>query len=241
MKKIVFILLMVAASDVASSQVIIALLFGDKLNSGKLEFGLMVSPTLTNVTNIEAKSRPALDFGLYFNYILNDRIYLHPEAIPKLVFGAKDIAPYPTGSATLDSLYTNGSVTRIIKAIGLPLLVRYRVAGLFFAEAGPQINLLTKSKDVFETKVNDNDLSYENDTKDQYTKFEVGYALGLAYKIKPDLRGMTIGLRYYGGFTDIMKNVSGKQLNSAWLLNIYVPVGAGKAAEKKSTNTKPNL
>jgi hypothetical protein len=232
MKKLLLAILLTATVKVSTAQVIIALLFGDKLNSGKLEFGLMVSPTLTNITNIDANIRPGIDFGLYFNLKMNDRFYFHPEAIPKLAFGAKDIAPYPLGDANLDSLYVNGSVNRAVKAIGLPLLMRYRIAGSFFVEAGPQIDLITNAKDIFKTKVNDNELSYENKTKDEYTRFDVGYVLGVAYKIIPGSRGMTLGIRYNGGLTDIMKNESGSQMNSAWLFNVYIPVGAGKAEKK---------
>jgi hypothetical protein len=237
-KKYLVAFLFLAFAENASSQVLIALLFGDKLNSGKLEFGLMLSPTITNITNIESKAKPGIDFGLYFNYKASDRFYFHPEAIPKLAYGAKKIAPYLTGNASLDSLYTNGSITRQIKAIGLPLLVRYRIAGLFFAEAGPQIDLITKAKDIFKTDVNDNELSYDNDVKDDYTRFAFGYAVGLVYQIKPGNRGMTLGLRYCGGLTDIAKASDGNQKNSAWLFNIYIPVGAGKAAEKQELPTK---
>ena len=112
--------------------------------------------------------------------------------------------------------------------------MRYRIAGSFFVEAGPQIDLITNAKDIFKAEVNDNDLSYENKTKDQYTRFDVGYVLGVAYRIQPGPRGMTLGVRYNGGFTDIMKNETGNQLNSAWLFSVYIPVGSGKAAEKQA-------
>jgi hypothetical protein len=233
-KKFVAIFIgLIVYCNVASSQVLIALLFGDKLNNGTMEFGLMGGPTFTNITHIESKLRPGFDLGLYFNIRMNDRWYLHPEASPKTAFGAKGIPVYPTGNANLDSLYKGGSISRNIKALSLPLLVRYRIAGLFFAEAGPQVDLFTQVKDEFETKVNDNDLSYENKVKDKFTRFDVGYVLGLAYKIKPGVRGMTFGLRYFGGLTDIMKNEAGTQANSAWTLNVFIPIGAGKAAAKQ--------
>jgi hypothetical protein len=234
LKKYLIVFLFLCYGKAAYSQVIIALLFGDKLNSGKMEFGLMVSPTLTNISNIESNYRPGVDFGLYFNIKMSDRIYLHPEAIPKLAYGAKNLAPYSTGNTDLDSLYTNGSVERVVKAIGLPLLVRYRISGSFFAEAGPQIDLITNAKDIFKTEVNENDLSYENKTKDNYTRFSVGGVVGISYKIKPGMHGMTLGLRYHCGFTDILKPDAGKQANNAWLFNVYIPVGAGKAAKQQA-------
>ncbi len=233
MKKIFFLLLFsVFLCKSASSQVLIALLFGDKLNSDKLEFGLMAGPTMTDITGIDSKLDPGINFGLYFSFKLNDRFYFHPEAIPKLSFGAKGIEPYSTADAEMDSLFTNASVKRDIKAIGLPLLIRYRLVGRFFVEAGPQVNLTMKVKDVFETKINDNKLTYENRITDQFNRFDVGGVLGISYKILPSKQSITLGLRYYGGFSDIMKTASGRQSNSAWMLNVYIPIGV-----KNKTNT----
>ncbi len=45
---------------------------------------------------------------------------------------------------------------------------------------------------------------------------------------------MTVGARYYGGLTDIMKTAEGSQKNSKWLINVYIPVGAGKAEKKRA-------
>jgi len=235
-KKIAIITIFIFFHAVCHSQILIAILFGDKLNSGKLEFGLMVSPTLSQLSGVNGKLRPGLALGLYFNIKLNDRIYLHPEALPKLSFGSKDLPVYGLNDARLDSLFATGSVTRTLRAIGLPLLVRYRITGLLFAEAGPQIDLLTSAKDEFKNKIEDNKLTYEVDIKDQRTRFDAGFVLGLAYKLSPGNRSMTLGIRYYGGLTDVMKSINGSQLNSVWFFNVYIPVGANKA-QKKATTT----
>lgn len=192
----------------------------------------MVGPSFSNLSRVGGNLKPSFALGLYFNIKLSDRFYLHPEAVPKLNFGAKGLEPYSLQDEHLDSLFATGSVTRSVKAIGLPLLVRYRISGLFFVEAGPQIDLITNAKDIFKNKVEDNELQNEIKIKDQFTKFDIGYVLGLAYKISPGVKGMTFGIRYYGGLTDIMKSVNGAQLNSCWFLNIFIPIGAGKAQAK---------
>jgi hypothetical protein len=212
----------------ASAQVIIAMLFGEKLNSGRMEFGLMLSPTFSNITNITSEVKPGFGLSLYLIYKQSDNLFFRVEASPKAVFGAKNIPTYKTGNTTIDSIYKEGAnVERKIKAITLPLLVRYRINGLLFAEGGPQVNLMTKAKDVFETRVDDNDLSYTTDIEDHLTKFDVGFTAGLEYKLKKD-KGIGIGLRYYYGFVDIQKTTANAQHNSAWTINIAIPVGAGK-------------
>lgn len=217
------------------AQVLIALVFGNKLNTDQLEFGLSVSPVLNNITNIQSKPRPGLDLGLYFNIKVGHNLFLHPEAIPKSAFGANGIPTYPTGDASLDPFFSGGSVQRNIKAISVPLLVHYRIHGLWFAEAGPQIDWLLKAKDVFKAKDNGNDLSYTLNVKDQVTHFAFGLVGGVLYKLKKD-NGMGLGIRYCYGLTDIMKSAGGNQKYSVWMFKVDIPVGSGKPAPK---TTKP--
>jgi hypothetical protein len=232
MMRILCIVLLISLSQTGRSQILISILFGDKLNSGKMEFGLMVSPTLCNITDIDAKYRTGLALGLYLNLKITDRFFFHPEAIPKSALGANKLAPYPSGDTTLDRLFADGSVQRKIKAISVPLLCRYRIGGLWFIEAGPQIDWMLKTTDEFKTKANGGDLSFSKEISDQFTRFDVGLAGGLVYKFK-STNSMSLGIRYFYGLTDIIKTSSGSQHNSAWLLNVYIPVGAGKAEAKQ--------
>lgn len=229
MKKIFLSLLLLVIGKLATAQVIIALLFGDKLNTGKLEFGLFGGPTFSNLTNMDAKYKPGFNLGLYFNYKISDNFFLHPEAIAKEALGAEGIAPYSTGIDEIDESFTDGSVTRKIKAVSLPLLVQYRIKGSLFAQAGPQIDWMLKTTDIFKTDVNDDPLEYTTKVKDVTTAFGVNVTGGFMYRFRQD-KGVGLGLRYCYGLTDIMKVESGKQGNSAWLINISIPVGAGKSS-----------
>jgi len=229
MKKLFFTSLLFIVCKAASAQVIIALLFGDKLNTDKLEFGLFGGPTFSNISNMGAEAKAGFNLGLFFNVKMSENFFLHPEAIAKESLGAKGIAPYPTGNPEIDEDFKNGSVTRKIKAVSLPLLVDYRIKGSLFVEGGPQVDWQLKTKDIFETEVDDNPLEYTTKVKDETTAFSVDIAGGLVYKFRKD-KGLSLGVRYCYGLTDIMKQQEGKQANGAWLINLYIPVGAGKSA-----------
>src|SRR5690349_4699144 len=167
----------------ANSQVIIALLFGDKLNSDKLEFGLAGGLSLGNISNFyDTKTRGSFNLGLYFNIKLDDRWYIRAEAVPKFPTGASELNPYSLHDANLDTLLHDAGVTRKIKNIALPILIRYRIRNLLFAEAGPQLALRTKAKDVFES----GDLTYENKIEDNITRFDFGFAIGVSQKFSND-------------------------------------------------------
>lgn len=233
MKKTFAILLMVTLCYSAPAQVIIALLFGEKLNTGKMEFGLVVSPALTNITNQESEYRNGLNLGLYLNFRPDKRLSLHVEGTAKGSFGAKGIKPYSTQNDSLDQLFASGSIERKIKAFSLPVLGSYHLTELFFAEAGFQANMRLKAKDLFTTEVMENDLEYTTDVTEQFTWLDFGVTGGLYYKFRKDRKSMGLGVRYFYGLTDIDKITQGIQANSAWLFNITIPVGAGKAAEEK--------
>ena len=225
---IFFIVLFLSIKVPVKSQVIIALLFGDKLNSDKLEFGLTVGPNFSSVSNSEAEWKAGLGLGLYFNLKLSDNWFFHPEAVPKSPFGGKSIPVYPLDDPNLNTSFQNGSITRDMSYISLPLLFRYRIKGLLFAEAGPQLSLRTNVKDIFQVDAAGGELEFVKKVENDYTRFDFGAAAGLVLKLKRD-NGMGIGLRYYYGFIDVMKTMAGSQQNSGLFVYISFPVGGVKS------------
>lgn len=228
MKTILCLLALLFSCTILRAQVLISLVFGKELNTDRLEFGLTAGPGLAGLTNMQGKSRPALDLGLYFDYKLTDRWYLHPEASPKSAFGIKNLPVYATGNAGIDSLYRTGAVQKNIKGMCLPLLVRYRITGMLFAELGPQVDWYLKSKDIFKVKINDNPATYITKTNSSVTTFGIDANIGLAYKLRKN-KGLGIGLRYTYGLTDIIKNAPGSQRNKTWFLIVTIPIGTGGA------------
>ena len=224
MKKAAGILLLVCLCEMAQGQILIAILFGDKLNTDKLEFGLVVSPGLMNITNNGGSYKTGLNLGLYFTYKLNEKWFLHPELIAKGSFGSKGLAPYPTGSDSLDQLFSGGSVTRGVQSFSMPLLVHYRVYHRWFAEAGVQTDLALKAKDEFKHEVEGNQLSYTRGVTSSFNRIDFGVTAGVVYKFSSD-KSMGIGVRYYYGLTDVLKDIAGVQANSVWLLNVFIPIG----------------
>jgi len=226
MNKIFVLLLISCSCKTVNSQILIAVLFGDKLNSGKLEFGLVVSPAFTNLTNTGGDYRSALNLGLFFNLRPDKKFFLHVEMSPKSSFGAKNIPPYSLGNDSLDHFFAGGSVERIIRTMSLTLLGRYAISSHFFVDAGIQPDLLSKPRDVFQSTFNDNDLEYTKELKDRFTRLDFQVAAGLFYKFKAKKGSMGMGIRYIQGLTDIDKIALGTQVNTAWQINITIPIGA---------------
>ena len=66
MKKSLILLIAVFSIHQAKSQVLISLIFGDKLNSPFLEFGLEGGINFSNISNLESSgTNPGFNLGFY--------------------------------------------------------------------------------------------------------------------------------------------------------------------------------
>jgi hypothetical protein len=226
----------------ANSQVLISLLFGDKLNSEKLKFGLDGGVNFSDITNIDPSQYKAhFNLGFYFDLILkeNTHWYLHTGVLVKSNMGPQGLNPYTIGNAELDSLFLGGKMERKLSYFNVPILVRYKFKNEIFVEAGPSLGLLYKAYDIFYADVEDKeDLVYELEVRDQYNRIDAGVMGGIGFHL---LRGTgyNFGLRYYYGLTELMKENSGDpQRNSTVYLYASIPVGAGEKAKAKAEAKK---
>ena len=212
---------------IGNSQVLITLLFGDKLNSDGVEFGLSLGENFSNLSGIESSSSAAtFNLGMFFNIKLKDKLWFHPEILLKSSYGANDITAYSIGNTELDNIHSQSKVERRLSYINIPLLMKYRTTGGFGIEAGPQVSLLRKAKDKFKTSIQeDDDLQFENDIKDGIKTLDFGLAIGISQKLEKR-KGVTLNLRYYYGLSDIVKDNSGESINnSGLLLSAHIMIG----------------
>lgn len=230
-KSILSFLLVLMSYGSVHSQILISLIFGDKLNSEKLEFGLDGGLAITDIKNLAGSEfRTGLNLGLYFDIQLkeNSNFFVHTGVILKSPAGAKGLESYPIGNADLDLLLSDSEIQRKLHYFYVPGLFRYRHSSFFFIEAGPQIGLLRKAEDRFMETVNgENSLVYSHNIKDDYNTIDFGGTLGVGYKLLKG-EGISIGARYYLGFTDILKSGQSSQYNRIGYLFVSIPIGANK-------------
>jgi hypothetical protein len=235
-KKILLIAFLLLCSRAASGQVLISLLFGDKLNTGKIEFGLDGGLTLTSTDGLpQAGTLTTWNLGFYFDIKLKDPAWMvHTGVLVKSTLGADHIPVYPLNDPGLDEEFSGGSVTRKLNYFNVPIMLKYRPKGQLFLEGGVQLGLLYKAADTFFQQVPDaGDLSYKLDIRDQYYRLDAGLIVGVGYRLLGG-NGMNVGLRYYYGLADVVKDdtIPG-QFNRAVYLTVGIPIGAGKAAKKR--------
>ncbi len=231
LKKFLLALLMTGSMFRSDGQVLIALVFGDKLNTPQLAFGVTLGTSLTNISNLEnADFRHSFSAGFYFDILLAEHFYLHPEVRVKSTLGARGLNPYPTSDPELDDLLADANVDRRINYFNVPVMAKYRNEQGWGAQLGPEISLRHRARDDFKTDVGEKeDLLLKVDTRDRYTRFDVGITGGISKKLGKGVAGVTVQANYTQGLIDIDKVADGAQKNYGFFINAAIPIGAGKA------------
>jgi len=221
-----------------NSQVLIALLFGDKLNTPSLKFGLDGGINFANLAGYSgSKFTNSFNLGLYFDIQLKKETgwYIHTGVLLKSPMGGDNLTPYLLNDAALDTMFAAGKIKRELRYINVPILVRYKFKPQIFIEAGPMLGVLVKATDLFYTTVNeDKDLSYKNNIYKKCSLFDVGVMGGIGYQFMKGT-GIDIGVRYYYGFVSLPNDASyGTGTNQSIYAFISIPIGAGEKSKQKA-------
>jgi hypothetical protein len=236
MKKVFFIVIiygLLASTLPAKGQVIISLLFGEKLNSPKIEFGLtggLNRSYFQGMSNSEGLNN--FNLGFYFHILLKNQSYLSTGVLVKSNVGATGMSTYSFGNSDFDNLYQDGVLTTKVDYFYVPIMFHQRFNNRWYVEAGLQPGLRSKAKDIFETDLQGGDLSYSVDTRDDYKRLDAGLIGGLGYKFRKEIKSMSVGVQYYQGLVDITKAETSNIKNASLYVFMRVPIGASNEAKK---------
>lgn len=229
MKKIIIVALFVLLlAPAAHSQVLLGLLFGDKLVSENFELGVRLAGNLSSLTNtVDSQMELGLALGLYGTIKMNEKFALQPEVFFRCSMGARGISPVLLGDPNLDPLITDAEVTTQLTYVSIPVLAKYSFGEEISFGMGPQFGILTGAKNKYVSEVfEEDDLVFRNDVKSQFQSFDFGLVFNLEYSIQAN-RGININLRYYLGLTDTIRNNPGVAVKNS-ILQFAIGVAMGK-------------
>jgi outer membrane protein with beta-barrel domain len=236
MKRFILLLAMLLAySGISHAQVLITLLFGDKLNSPNMEFGLHAGANISTLSNLEgARYTSNLNLGFFFDIKLTEKLSLHPELLVKATSGAKGLQTYAIGDPDfpeLDEILLESDLERQIGYFQLPILIKYKIKYGFAVEAGIQPALRTNVKDVFTDKFFEKeDFKFKYKRNKEFNVLDFGLTAGISWRPRKDQKGMTIFARFTLGLVDTLKDNPGEpQKNRAFAIGALVPIGVKKA------------
>jgi len=220
--------------------VLISLIFGDKLNSNRVEFGLDGGLSLSDLYGMPvSKSKSSFNLGFYFDFKMKDTTWIfHTGVMVKSTMGAKGIPVYSVGDPELDDIFVNGSITRRLNYFNVPFMMKYKFNRRWFAEAGPMVSLFYKGKDEFIASVaDDDDLIHTVNINDNIHKLDFGLIGGVGYRLMKG-HGLNLGVRYYFGVVDVEIDDSQPDVfNRSFYAYLGIPIGISKK-KTKSDKTK---
>ncbi len=226
MRKTVLLLIFVMLSLAPRAQILISLLFGESLNSPKVEFGLSGGMNRSNIhslSNSEAMNN--FDLGFYFHVLMKNNSYLSTGVRVKSNVGGTGMSTYPIDNGAFDSIYQDGILTKEIPVFYVPILFHQRIKERWYIEAGPQLGLIYRAQDVFEIEGEVGNLRYERDVQNEYKRIDAGILAGIGYKYSKELKSVSYGVQYYYGFVNVSKTPNLTIRNNAFYLFVRIPIG----------------
>lgn len=230
-----FILLMFGLQ--VHAQVLISLIFGDKLNSEYVEFGLDGGFNYSDLKGISSDARSNLNLGFYFDFMLkkNPKWLINTGVIVKSTMGAEKLDVYTLDDLELDALFKDGKVNRKINYFNVPIVLKRNLGKGFYLGFGGMLGLRSKANDTFSKKIKEkDDLSYKLSVKEHIKTLDAGLLTSLNYKFVRGT-GMSVYIKYYYGLVDVNANKDwDSQYNRSAYLGVCIPIGGVKSNKEKS-------
>ena len=232
MKRILLLIPFLFFAYQSQGQVLLSLIFGDKLNSDGLEFGLEGGVNLSKISKLDTSNNIApFNIGFYFDIRLKEQWSFYTGVLVKAELGVDELTTKDLEFLDARIYEDPGTYSQRIRYFLVPTLMKYAFNNNIYLEGGPMFGLMHKAWIEYQTNTDGFESEVKQFNKDDINRMEAGAAFGLGYRIKG--KGWSFGIRLYHGFTNVYKDRSGTK-NSALFFKVNVPVGAGKAKEKRA-------
>ena len=230
MKHKLLVVIFLLVTITMQSQVLIALLLGDKLNTGKIEFGLDGGVNFSNIGNMDSNGyNREFNLGFYFDIKMKEQWYLNTGVLVKSTLGLDNLTEEDLEFLNATTYDAEGEYKQRINYFLVPALAKYKFKNHLYAELGPQFGLATKAYIQFDSDVEGNEARIRETNTDMINSFDMGIAGGVGYSLLKVLV-WNIGAWYYYGFLDVSQDRSGTK-NSSLFLKVNVP--SGRSQEMK--------
>lgn len=228
MKKVVLSLLMAVffVPKVAKSQILISILFGEQLNSGNMEFGLVAGMNLSTLPGLEAPEfKRSFGLGLFLDYKISETWILAVEANVKNALGASNLQLSDFPYAVYDTIITKSDKAyRNLNLINIPVLINYRLSNQFGAGVGVYASYIHGTRDYIHYTQKNWNSTFERSFTNQINRFDFGISGMLHYHFTGD-PGIQIRGKINYGFAEIFKETSGLSSHNFWYtIAVAIPI-----------------
>lgn len=226
--KLFLLLLLIVSTVNVKSQVLISLLFGDQLNTPKIEFGLVGGFNQSYFLDYESSNGLTnFNLGFYFHINIKNNSYFSTGVLVKSNMGAEGMSTYPVGNPDFDSVFVDGELSTELSYFHVPLMYHYRIRNRVYLEGGFQLGLKYKAYDWFHVEGEVAEIGAKIDVKEDYQMLDAGLIGGIGYKFKKEIKSIAVGVNYYYGLASVTREPAPHVKNSAVYVYVKIPIGTG--------------
>jgi len=234
MKKSLLIFFLLLSGVSSQSQVLITLIFGDKLNTPDLEFGLEGGGNWTKVSGMESNNFLSnWNLGFYFDIRIKNQWFFYTGVLVKARMGLAKLTEADLKFLNADTYPEPGDYAQKINYFQVPALIKYKFKSRIFIEGGLQFALRSKTWIEYKADIDGKEATVKQFNKDAIKHIDMGAMGGAGYRFSNKMTSWSLGVKYYYGFIDIYKDKSGTK-NSSIYLKLNIPIGAGEKAKEKN-------
>lgn len=231
-RRLSVILILISTSHIGNSQILISLIFGDKLNSDKIEFGLDGGYNLSKMSGFSSgKPLGRLYIGFYFDFLMKGQWYFNTGVLVKSDVGLDGLKEEDVTFFDPTTVYSDsGTYSQRINYFHVPAAVKYKFKNHIYVRLGPQFALRYKGSLRFDGEQNNKTVQINTDNRELFERLEVSAIAGVGYKLRKG-EGMNIGVKYMVGLTDILRDDTRSSKNSSFYFYVGIPIGKDKVAK----------
>lgn len=208
------LVLLVAAAAPARAQVLIGLLFGEKLATPNFNMGFEIGinfATLDGLPGAERMNRTV--FGLFADWRFSEHVHLGAAVLPAAGRGAKGLEPALTGDPVIDSQVAGTTMSRSLGYVELPVLLKWapkRETG-FRVGAGTSVGFVTGATDRYAAATpTGSEYVLERDIGDAIPDVDFGLSIEAEWRFWM----LAIAARYTHGLTDMRARGTSQAVHS---------------------------
>jgi hypothetical protein len=225
----------------ARAQPLIIYLFGDKMVTDNFQPGLTVSFMGTGFVGTSGRMRVSWSIGVYGEVRLTDRLSIVPELLLKCPGGARKLDPSvqaypfePESDPALDDLISTGDVTRELRSVGIPVVLRWRLGSVGLG-MGPQLSVLIRADDTVSAKRGGRPLSYTDSVRSALTGYDIGVVGSIDYGFSDGdpLRSMRVRLKGVMGLVDTVQDNPERAIRN-WSFSVGLDIPIGSPSQDKT-------
>lgn len=233
--------LILVTPQLANAQAaILALIFGDKVATENFNLSMEIGFPINHFSNVDdLKRRNGINFGIAGNIKFSENWYLSPTVYFMSRRSVKlENTSLNTNDSYINSLYANTTAQMKINYTDIHALVTYQLSDSNFRFGlSPQVSFLSKARATYEGAEGD----FTQNIDDFVNKTDFGLIANVGYFLRSGHQGKGIifNVRYYHGFTDVLKDnfASGKNNSSYFAVHVSLPFITEELAAK---NKKPS-